>query len=522
MKEIKLEEIQKKIAVRTLKLKDYEQLIELQKLCFPEMLPWGKEQIRSQLKIFPKGQLCVEYKGKIIASSSSLIIDFDIYTDKHSWQEISNYGTISNHNPEGDTLYGIEIMVHPKYRGMKLARRLYDARKKLARDKNLMRIVVGGRVPEFHKYKNKLTIEEYVEEVQSKVIYDPVLTTQLANGFVLKRIIKSYMTSDKESEGYATFLEWTNIHYQPHPHRRYTTSRPVRICVVQYKMRKISSFEDFATQCEYFVDVASNYKSDFILFPEIFTLQLLSFLGNKRPGMAAREIAEYTPEYLSLFSNLAVRYNINIIGGSHFVQEDGNLYNISFLFKRNGEIGKQYKLHITPNERRWWGVVPGNSVEVFDTDCGKISIQICYDVEFPELTRIAVEKGAEILFVPFCTDERKGYLRVRYCAQARSIENQIFVAMAGNVGNLPQVDNMDIQYAQSGIFTPSDFVFARDGIAAECTPNVETVVIHDVDLEELRRNKMNGTTLNWNDRRSDLYEVIVKDKTKKKNNKMNK
>ncbi|PIW70652.1 MAG: carbon-nitrogen hydrolase, partial [Ignavibacteriales bacterium CG12_big_fil_rev_8_21_14_0_65_30_8] len=351
MKEIKLEEIQKKIAVRTLKLKDYEQLIELQKLCFPEMLPWGKEQIRSQLKIFPKGQLCIEYKGKIIASSSSLIIDFDIYTDKHSWQEISNYGTISNHNPEGDTLYGIEIMVHPKYRGMKLARRLYDARKKLARDKNLMRIVVGGRVPEFHKYKNKLTIEEYVEEVQSKVIYDPVLTTQLANGFVLKRIIKSYMTSDKESEGYATFLEWTNIHYQPHPHRRYTTSRPVRICVVQYKMRKISSFEDFATQCEYFVDVASNYKSDFILFPEIFTLQLLSFLGNKRPGMAAREIAEYTPEYLSLFSNLAVRYNINIIGGSHFVQEDGNLYNISFLFKRNGEIGKQYKLHITPNER---------------------------------------------------------------------------------------------------------------------------------------------------------------------------
>ena len=512
MKKIKLEEIQKKITVRPLKLKDYDDIVELQNQCFPGMLPWGKEQIKSQLKIFPQGQICIEYKGKVIASSSSLIVDFDIYSDKHSWQEISNSGTITNHNPDGDTLYGIEIMVHPKFRGMKLARRLYEARKQLAKELNLMRIVIGGRIPEYYKYKDKLSVEEYVEKVQCKEIYDPVLTTQLSNGFVLKRIIKSYMDSDVQSEGYATLLEWTNINYQPSPRRRFTTARPVRICVVQYAMRKIDSFEEFATQCEYFVDVASGYKSDFVLFPEIFTLQLLSYMGKKRPGIAARELAKVTPQYLSLFTDLAIKYNINIIGGSHFVMEEGSLYNISFLFKRNGEIGKQYKLHITPNERKWWGVVPGNKVEVFDTDCGKIAIQICYDVEFPELSRIAVEKGAEILFVPFCTDERKGYLRVRYCAQARCIENQIYVAMAGNVGNLPQVENMDIQYAQSGIFTPSDFVFARDGIAAECTPNVETVVIHDVDLEELRRNKINGTTLNWQDRRKDLYKIVVKEK----------
>ncbi len=84
------------------------------------------------------------------------------------------------------------------------------------------------------------------------------------------------------------------------------------------------------------------------------------------------------------------------------------------------------------------------------------------------------------------------------------------MALAGTVGNLPQVENMDIQYAQSGIYTPSDFTFARDGIAAECTPNVETVVIHDVDIEELKRARTNGTTLNWNDRRLDLYELKYK------------
>jgi predicted amidohydrolase len=403
-------------------------------------------------------------------------------------------------------------MVDPDFRGMKLARRLYDARKKLARELNLMRIVVAGRIPNYHKYAEKLSVEKYVEKVQMKAIYDPVLTTQLANGFVLKRIITDYLTADNESKGYAIFLEWTNIHYEPHPHKRWEIGRPVRICAVQYRMRKINDFEEFANQCEYFVDVASGYKCDFVLFPELLTTQLLSFIPNKRPGIAARELANFTNQYLEMFSSLAIKYNINIIGGSHFINEEDHLYNVSFLFHRGGKVDKQYKLHITPNERKWWGVEPGNKVEVFDTDVGRVAINVCYDVEFPELARIASDKGAQIIFVPFCTDERKGYLRVRYCAQARCIENQIYVAVAGTVGNLPEVENMDIQYAQSGIYTPSDFTFARDGIAAECTPNVETVVIHDVDVEELKRARINGTTLNWNDRRLDLYEVKYKSK----------
>jgi predicted amidohydrolase/ribosomal protein S18 acetylase RimI-like enzyme len=507
-----LELFQKRITLRPLTINDYDSLVKLQKLCFPSMQPWTYDQIKSQLDLFPEGQFCIEYNKKIIASSSSLIVDMDLYNDEHSWYNISNRGYITNHNPDGDTLYGIEIMVHPKYRGMKLARRLYDARKQLAREKNLMRIVIGGRIPEYSKHSDKMSAEEYLAKVQDKAIYDPVLTAQLANDFVLKRLIPEYLSSDTESVGYATLLEWTNVNYSPHPHKRYYSSRPVRICTVQYRMRKINSFADFATQCEYFVDVASGYKSDFVLFPEIVTTQLLSFIDEKQPGKSTRELAKFTPQYLEMFSSLAVNYNINIIGGSHFIEEKDRIYNVAFLFKRNGEIGKQYKLHITPNEKKWWGVVPGDDVEVFDTDVGKVAIQICYDIEFPEMTRRAVEQGAQIIFVPFCTDERKGYLRVRYCAQARCIENQIFVAIAGNVGNLPEVENMDIQYAQSGILTPSDFVFARDGVAAECTPNVETVVIHDVDLEVLKRHRKSGTTLNWQDRRNDLYEIKWKKK----------
>jgi predicted amidohydrolase len=226
-----------------------------------------------------------------------------------------------------------------------------------------------------------------------------------------------------------------------------------------------------------------------------------------RPGLAARKISEFTKRYLELFTGLAIKYNVNIIGGSHFTHEGERLHNVSYLFRRDGTLAKQYKMHITPNERRWWGVAPGDALEVFDTDRGKIAILIDYDIEFPELARIAADKGAQILFVPFDTDSRYGYMRVRSCAQARCVENHVYAAIAGCVGTLPLVENADIHYAQSGIFTPSDVQFSRDMVAAECSANVETVIVHEVDLEVLRRHRSSGTVQNWNDRRTDFYSL---------------
>ncbi len=216
----------------------------------------------------------------------------------------------------------------------------------------------------------------------------------------------------------------------------------------------------------------------------------------------------FTEQYIQFFSSMAVKYNTNIIAGSHLtVEEDDALYNISFLFRRDGTYEKQYKLHITPHERKWWGVKPGNTVEVFDTDCGKIAISICYDVEFPEIARIATSKGANILFVPFNTDDRRAYNRVRYCAQARAIENQVYVVLSGCVGNLPQVDNIDIQYAQSAILTPSDVEFHRDAIAAIAEPGEETLVYQDLDMNLLQKNRVSGNAQTWHDRKKDLYRI---------------
>lgn len=216
-------------------------------------------------------------------------------------------------------------------------------------------------------------------------------------------------------------------------------------------MRKISKIEEFEEQIEYFVDVASDYKADFVTFPELFTTQLLSLETEKRPPHESiKKITEYTDRYKAFMTKLAVSYNINIIGGSHITMaDDGELRNTCFVFLRDGAVYAQDKLHPTPSEREWWNIKGGDRAAVIPTDCGPIGVMICYDSEFPELARSLADQGALMMFVPFCTDEWRGYLRVRYCCHARAIENQCYMVLSGVVGNLPNVDAMDVHYAES-------------------------------------------------------------------------
>jgi predicted amidohydrolase len=222
---------------------------------------------------------------------------------------------------------------------------------------------------------------------------------------------------------------------------------------------------------------------------------------------AIRKLAEHTDAIVQKFSELAITYNINIISGSMPEIKNDQLFNAGYLCKRDGNIERYEKLHVTPDEAKVWGMQGGSILKAFDTDCGKIGILICYDSEFPELSRILADEGMDILFIPFLTDTQNGYSRVRYCAQARAIENECFVAIAGSVGNLPNVHNMDIQFAQSMVFTPCDFSFPTNGIKAEATPNTEMILIADVDIDLLRELNQFGSVRNLKDRRKDLYSL---------------
>ena len=496
-----------KLKLRKLELSDYDDIKEIMDLVYPSMGAWTYDQFKAQINRFQDGQICIEDNGKVVAGAISVIINYKQYGDKHSYDQITGYGYLTTHDPNGDTLYGVDIFVHPDYRGLRLGRRLYDARKELCENLNLRAIITGGRIPNYKHYSDEMSPQKYIDLVKRKEIYDPILTFQLNNDFHVRKVITNYLPSDKDSKSYATLLEWINIYYEEKEQLIGRQKPVVRLGVVQWQMRRVASFDDLLQQVEYFVSTIAGYQSDFVLFPEFFNGPLMTQFNEESPSDAIRSLAQYTEPLREQLLHMAVSYNINIVSGSMPLYYNEKLYNISYLCRRDGTYDHQYKLHITPDEESYWGLQGGKELKTFDTDIGKVGILICYDAEFPELSRIQAETGLNILFVPYWTDTKNAYLRVRRCAQARAIENECYVAISGSVGNLPRVENMDIQYSQAAVFSPSDFAFPHDGIIAEATPNTEMTLIADLDLDLLKELRVHGSVTNRKDRRNDLFKI---------------
>lgn len=498
-----------KIELRNLQIDDYKELRISMMEAYSELENsyWEEHHIEKLLHLFPKGQLVVLVDGKVVGSALSLIVDQKIAQVNHTYKEITGQYTFSTHNPKGDVLYGIDIFVHPKYRGLRLGRRLYEARKELCEQLNLRSIMFAGRIPNYKDFMNKLTPKAYIDKVKSKEIYDPVLSFQLSNDFHVEKIMKNYLIGDTSSNEYAVMMEWNNIYYDETPHLIHGRKSVIRLGLIQWQMRPLANLEALFEQAEFFIDTVSGYGSDFALFPELFIAPLMADYNHLSEADAIRELARYSEPIRNKFQEYAISYNINIITGSMPFMENGILYNVGYLCKRDGSHELYTKIHITPNEKLHWGMQGGSKIQTFDTDCGKIGIVICYDVEFPELSRLMSDQGMNILFVPFLTDTQNGYTRVKHCAQARAIENECYVAIAGCVGNLPKVNNMDIQYAQAAVFTPSDFAFPSNGIKAEATPNTEMTLIVDVDLDLLKELHEHGSVRILKDRRHDLYQI---------------
>jgi len=498
-----------KIELRNLQIDDYKQLKASMMEAYSELenAYWEVHHIEKLLSIFPEGQLVLLVDDIVVGSALSLIIDYRKVIANHTYRQITGNFTFDTHNDEGEVLYGIDVFIHPKYRGLRLGRRLYEARKELCEQLNLKSIIFAGRIPRYNEHSDVLTPKEYIEKVKNKALYDPVLSFQLSNDFHVKKIMKNYLVGDKSSNEYAVLMEWNNIYYDESTDLINTKKSVIRIGLIQWQMRPLNNLAEFFEQAEFFIDAVSGYGSDFALFPELFIAPLMADYNHLSEADAIRELAKHAEPIRRKFQEYAIAYNINIITGSMPYLENGNLYNVGFLCKRDGTNEMYTKIHVTPNEVFHWGMKGGSKIQTFDTDCGKIGIVICYDVEFPELSRLLADQGMNILFVPFLTDTQNGYTRVKHCAQARAIENECYVAIAGCVGNLPKVNNMDIQYAQAAVFTPSDFAFPSNGIKAEATPNTEMTLIVDVDLDLLKELHEHGSVRIMKDRRHDLYTI---------------
>lgn len=469
---------------------------------------WTAKQFRAMLGRFAEGQLCIEDKGRVVAAALSLIVDYKRYGDFHTHEQITGNGYFTTHDPNGDSLYGVDVFVHPDYRGLRLGRRLYDARKELCRKLNLRRIIFGGRIPHYDEYVGRMTPQRYIELVKNREIYDPVLSFQLSNDFHVRRVITGYLPEDSESHAYAVISQWINIDYEEKKAPLIgEQKRVVRVGAVQWQMRPASALDELRVQLRYFVSVVSEYHADFVVLPEYFNAALMAHFHTRNDADAVRQLAEYTEPIRAYLESLAVQYNINIIAGTLPEYRDQVLRNVCFLFRRDGTWDYQYKIHPTPDEEHEWALVGGDTLKVFDTDEGRIGILVCYDVQFPELPRMLAEQGMQILFVPYLTDTKSGYLRVRRCCQARAIENECYVVATGSTGSVPNLAYMDIHYSQSAIFTPSDFVFPHDAVKAEATPNTETTLIADLDLGLLKELNQHGAVRNLRQRRLDLYRI---------------
>lgn len=273
----------------------------------------------------------------------------------------------------------------------------------------------------------------------------------------------------------------------------------LRVAALQYYIRPVARFEEFAQQVEALVWTAQDYHVKLLVFPEYFTCQMLTLNNVRRPiKEQIRQLARLEDRIVELMTRLARESGLYIIGGTLPAMDppdEVTVYNECYVYSPNGEWDVQGKLHMTRFEREEWIMSAHKRLKVFDTEIGKLAITICYDVEFPELARAAAREGAYLLIVPSCTDDRQGFLRVRYCAQARAIENQLYVIHACTVGSLPMVPAVSLNYGQASILTPSDFAFSRDGILAEGVANQESMVIGELDMDRIKEIRQSGTVL---------------------------
>ena len=508
-----------KITTRRWRREDIPEIIACSRATYhdyPEEYIFTERHYEMQFAAFPQGQFVAVCGKKIIGYATCMIvsIDDDFWYDV---DELTGAGTFSTHNQDGDTLYGADIAVHPDYQRRGVAMLLYKRRRSVLKRYNLRQMIAFGRLSGYRNYAGKMTAEQYVEKVTNGELQDPALNAHLKAGFHVKKV-QLDITVDRSSLNYSTFLVMLNPDFNVAKKKISSAvfpkiqARRVRVCAAQYHMRAIQSFQNLERSVEFFIDSADSYHCHFLLFPEYFTYQLLSFIKHLSMKEAAEKLAGYTDRYVNMFKRFAQKYNIYIIGGSHPVLRDGKYYNTAHLFTPTGNVYTQDKLHITPVERNEGGIEPGTAIRIFRTPLARIAIQVCYDIEFPEASRLLTLAGAEIIFVPCYTEEKKAYYRVRHCAQARAVENFIYVVMTGSVGNMLTQSGSFLNYSQAAILTPSDFSFPEKGIEGEADPNVETVVVSELALSSLSQQRHVATVRPLHDMRPDLYELCPKNK----------
>jgi len=291
----------------------------------------------------------------------------------------------------------------------------------------------------------------------------------------------------------------------------------VKISAAQFKVKKIDNVKEFYSHVKSFVEAAAKQKSDFVVFPEYHTSEIITSFPeaskasmNEVPSLFKKLAKEYCKEYVETIKQFSSEYGLTIIGWNlSYNSEDNRIYNVAYLAEPDGFMFEQRKIHIYPAEKLW-DVEGYNKLEVVKTKKAKVGLMICYDSEFPEIARTLMFKGAQILFCPSAAFSERGFWRVRHSCEARAVENQVYVVQCSCLGELPfPVESPFSFWGRASILTPIDDVInVPNGVLVEGKTNEESLITGEVDLEKLNLSRNSSEATILKDRRLDIFTVL--------------
>jgi predicted amidohydrolase len=294
----------------------------------------------------------------------------------------------------------------------------------------------------------------------------------------------------------------------------------LRVASTRFELRAETSPEAFGTHLISVATQAKRQGAELLVLPELVTTGLLASRPDADEFVAAELSRLYrelfpglTDYYAELLRSLATETGMTIAGGSHFREaSDGGYRNTAYVAHPDGRLEKQDKLHLTPPERSM-GMSPGDSVLITRIGPFTAAVQICADLEFPEVSRHLASRGVDLILAPSLTWNRRGATRVRYAAHARAMENQLYVVTSTLTGT-SGIPNDGALYGtgQAAVATPIDRIFGlNDGLLASTTGSGQTeFLIADLDLDLVRKSRDNPEPPGLAFIRPDLYESLSK------------
>ncbi len=277
----------------------------------------------------------------------------------------------------------------------------------------------------------------------------------------------------------------------------------VKVAAAQYDIGFFSHWTDFAEKLTQWVSIAAQQQAKLLVLPEYGSMELASLFGEvvyKDLNQQLHAMQTLYSDWQDLHQQLARQYDVMILGASFPVlQGDGSFRNRANLYGVEGLIGYQDKLIMTRFENEQWLIKAGHDIRVFETDIGKVGINICYDSEFPLIAHQQVTAGADLILVPSCTDTEAGFHRVRIGCQARALENQCYVVQSPTFGMAAWSEAVDINTGRASIYTPVDYGFPDNGILVEGSTDKPEWVFADLDLAEIAKVRKEGQVFNFRD-----------------------